>query len=401
MGNANAQKRARKNAKLERQLSKYRTSRLRRKNTRFKILYVTLLLILALGGYMVYDYMHDSMLKYEAAQTHALRAVLAQCADMFTSRDYGAWFECEDPSGFTLETERDYAQYADALLAGKTIEYYQVRSDDAELRRYQVTADRRAFAEFSLKRTGETVDCGIFKTVEYWALVPGSIDLNILTPKTYAIEVPETAEVYVNGARVGAEYITSSGILNAAAEYIPPDVPVDTRCVYTLTWSLDAPEFTALNANGAPLKLNAVSDSAYASEITYSDTELRPLHEQYAIDTVTSISRYLYYTNTREMNSLTKVLSYMQPDSEAEKRMRNLGKYGQDEVAKLSLEDMVTYNYAEYGDEVFSCTVKFNSVIQKLGNDYSLPTTYTLFYRKQANGEWKLYDYAQYDLTEE
>lgn len=389
----------RKEAKLERQMAKYSAKKLRQKNIRFRILYIVLALALGLGGYLVCDYMHDSMLKYEAAQAHALRAVLAEYGDMFVSRDYEAWFAHEDSSQFTLETARDYAEYADSLLKDKQIEYYQVRSDDAGLRKYQVTADERAFAEFALTKTGESADCGIFKSVEYWALAPDTMRLYLAAPQTYTAEIPETAQLYVNGARVGAEYITQSGITDNSAEYLPPDALANKRCVYTLTWALHAPEITAKAENGALIALNNTSPGAYEAQTVYADEELRPLHEEFAVNAVKTISQYLYYTNNK--NTLNRVLAYMEPDSKAEEAIRGIDYvFGQQKVDELNFENVATRNYTRYGNNAFSCVISLDCVIQKGRETSTQPTIYTMFFHK-LDDEWKLYSYAMYDLTAE
>lgn len=398
--------RSKKSIKLKRDLAKFTKKRLRRRNTRFWLLFLVLAILLGYGGYRVYSYMHTSLINYEAAQAHTLRAVVADAGELFTSRDYARWFEYEDKSLLSLEAESDFVEYAKATLDDTPIAYYQTRSDSpdahANSRKYVVTAGNRAIAEFSVRTSGDITDCGIFKAVEHWELDAQSIKVSLVEPREYTLKIPKTATLTLNGSPVPAEYIIEDDIRAYSHGYLPGDAPDQSMCVYRVEWAYLAPEFIATDINGAQIRLGMISENEYCAITTQADDDLRPQFEEQAVNMVKDLVRYIYYTGN--VPTQNNVLAHMEPNSPASDSVKNIDpKWGRAKSRSVAFDNIYTDNYMRYGDNAFSCVVRFETTIV-LDNNRDEPITesqaYTLFMHKTGIA-WKVYSYAMYDLTED
>ncbi len=371
-----------KKAKKNRLFRRYTKGKLIFRNIRFFLFYLILLAAIGYGFYKVYIYVDNSLTAYEKAQSSY---VAEDMASMFVEGRYDEIYNYEDASKLVMETKEDYVDYLKNLTEGTYITYKEVGTREQDVRKFSVTSNGKSFASFTIKKSGESVDCGLLGVVDLYEF--GSVSTDIIQPITYQVTIPDDAKLIVNDEEIGKDNIVKEGIETFASGHLPSGYPSYTLCTYRFTIALGIPEIEAFDVYGKKLALTETSQDVYEHIYTYVDDELKPLHEGYIIEVGESICKFM----TENCSKYT-LLKLLKENSPASKAINETDASWLTEAQEFKFRNVRTENYVQYSDELFSCELylDFDTVSRHVENSY--PYHIRFFVQKVGN-DWKVYDF--------
>ncbi len=371
-----------KKAKKNRLFRRYTKGKLIFRNIRFFLFYLILLAAIGFGFYKVYVYVDNSLTAYEKAQSSY---VAEDMASMFVEGRYDEIYNYEDASKLVMETKEDYVEYLKKLTEGTYITYKEVGTREQDERKFSVTSNGKTFASFTIKKSGESVDCGLLGVVDLYEF--GSVSTDVIQPITYQVTIPDDARLIVNDEEVGKDNVVKDGIETFASGHLPNGYPSYTLCTYRFTIALGIPEIEAFDVNGKKLELTETSQDVYEHIFTFMDDELKPIHEKYIVEVGESICKFM----TENCSKYT-LLKLLKDNSPASKAINETDASWLTEAQEYKFRNIRTENYVQYSDELFSCELylDFDTVSRRVENSY--PYHIRFFVQKVGN-EWKVYDF--------
>ncbi|MBR3928853.1 MAG: hypothetical protein IKJ65_07615 [Clostridia bacterium] len=372
-----------KKTKKNRLYRRYTKRKLLFRNIRFSILYLILLAAIGFGFYKVYSYIDQSLTAYESAQW---RYVAEDMAQMFVDRDFDKLYAYEDATKLDIETKDDYVHYLNSLTEGTYITYKEVGTREADERKFSVTSNGKSFASFSIKKSGESMDCGLLGVVDLYEF--GSVSTDVIQPITYQVTLPDYASLFVNGKAIGSDKIIESGIETFASGHLPDGYPSYTLSTYRFTAALGIPVIEAKDESGNVLVLTETSQDEFTYEFSFMDDELRPIHEKYVTEVAQKMCQFMTQKTSKD-----SVLRLMKKDSAAAKAINETNAMWLTEAKKHNFRNIRTENYFQYSDEIFSCELYLDyDIVAKNNAETSYPFHIRFFVQKVGN-DWKVYDF--------
>lgn len=371
-----------KKAKKNRLFRRYTKGKLIFRNIRFFLFYLILLTAIGFGFYKVYVYVDNSLTAYEKAQSSY---VAEDMASMFVEGRYDEIYNYEDASKLVMETKEDYVEYLKKLTEGTYITYKEVGTREQDERKFSVTSNGKTFASFTIKKSGESVDCGLLGVVDLYEF--GSVSTDVIQPITYQVTIPDDAKLIVNDEEVGKDNVVKDGIETFASGHLPNGYPSYTLCTYRFTIALGIPEIKAFDVNGKKLELTETSQDVYEHIFTFMDDELKPIHEKYIVEVGESICKFM----TENCSKYT-LLKLLKDNSPASKAINETDASWLTEAQEYKFRNIRTENYVQYSDELFSCELYLDFDTVSRGVENSYPYHIRFFVQKVGN-EWKVYDF--------
>ena len=372
-----------KKVKKNRLFRRYTKVKLTLRNIRFALFYLVFLAAIGFGFYKVYLYIDTCLVAYEKAQSSY---VAEEMASMFVEHRYDEIYAYEDASKLVMESKEDYVDYLTDLTAGTYITYKEVGTREPDVRKFKVSSNGKSFASFTIKKSGETSDCGLLGVVDLYEF--GTVTTDIIQPITYQVTIPDDCKLIVNDNEITKDNLVKSGIETFASGHLPSGYPSYTLCTYRFTIALGIPEIEAYDANGNKIALTETSQDVYEHVFTYADEELKPLYEKNIIEVGQKICLFM----TENCSKYT-VLKYMHDNSAAAKAINETDASWLTEADSYDFRNIRTENYVKYSDTVFSCELylDFDTVSRKVANSYPY---HIRFFVSKVGNEWKVYDFV-------
>ena len=327
-----------KKAKKNRLFRRYTKGKLIFRNIRFFLFYLILLAAIGFGFYKVYVYVDNSLTAYEKAQSSY---VAEDMASMFVEGRYDEIYNYEDASKLVMETKEDYVEYLKKLTEGTYITYKEVGTREQDERKFSVTSNGKTFASFTIKKSGESVDCGLLGVVDLYEF--GSVSTDVIQPITYQVTIPDDARLIVNDEEVGKDNVVKDGIETFASGHLPNGYPSYTLCTYRFTIALGIPDIEAFDVNGKKLELTETSQDVYEHIFTFMDDELKPIHEKYIVEVGESICKFM----TENCSKYT-LLKLLKDNSPASKAINETDASWLTEAQEYKFRNIRTENYVQY-----------------------------------------------------
>ncbi len=376
-------------APRRRKYTKYTRTHLKIRNLRFFIFWLVLVGLLVWALVRIHAYFDGCLRQLESIQ---YSYVADDMAKIFTEKRFDELFDYEqNKDAQYLESREDYIAYLTKLAGEAEIEYTQISSPNPREKRYMVTADGKAFAEFTLKETGEEYTYEMIPLIGYTdgdkIYAPGDIYIDTIHPVTYDYTVPDYATVTVNGQALDKSYLVGQPEDLFFADHLYKGVKGYQLVSYRFNCAMGEPEIAVTDAEGQSVPLEEVGQDSYRFVFLYNDEELKPTFENGAVEFVKQWCLYSTH-NTKRANVLEKVLA----GSSAESFIRNYESTWITSADTYAFRDVSTCNYAMLSDKLLTCEVSltYHTVSKRKENDYL--NRYRLYVVNTGNS-WKVYDF--------
>jgi len=393
--------------KKKRKYTRYTWGKLAARNTRFWILYIVLVVLLALGLKSIYDYFEVNLTEYEKNQ---YSYVADDMATIFTEKRFDELCVYEEnynkfadtaqnveniTTDVYIETTSDYTTYLKQLAGNAVIDYTRIASTNPSELRYLVTADGKAFAEFTLTRkldeNGEPMSYS-FEALPVLGYPlnadiydKGTISINLLNPATYDYAIPSDASIFVNGALLSDDYVVKTENL-FYTEHLPEGAETYYIKHYRFTCALPNTTIEVLDAEGNELKLTDCGNDTFKYEVPFVQalsSTFAPVAENFT----TYWCKYSTFNCT-----LNNVLSLTVKNSNAYNFINSYEKIWITKADRLEIRDLKSENFLQIWDDIVCCEVScvYHTLTSYKENDYPL---HMRLYLTLDNGAWKVYDF--------
>ena len=379
-----------KNAPKKHRYTRYTKSHLRHRNIRFWLVYLVFVALIVFGLIRTHQYFEQQLEGYEETYyTH----VAEEAFKIFSEKRYSELYKYETMTDANLEGEAEYVAYLEKTIGDREIAYTEVAPKAANERRFLVTVEDKAFAEFTLKKL-ENDEFRFFVipiTNSYpWGHEKyefGTIDIDSKNPLLYDYYVPSYATVSVNGRVLDESYVSGEDETFFFEGHLPTGVNGFTLRHYSFECALGEPTVTVTDQNGNTVPLRDEGEGIYRYEYGYSDDEYKDRFEAKAMDFLKTWCLYSSH-NTNKKN----VTELCIPGSRALKFINNYESYWITKADKQSFENERSWNYTMVDGQVAICDVACNYVTVTKGktNDYDM---HLRLYMYEHKGEWLVYDF--------
>ncbi len=215
-----------------------------------------------------------------------------------------------------------------------------------------------------------------------------SEDVVSLKKMDFSINVPEGYGIYINGVKLGNEYIEKKNVEISLLQYVPDkyvDKPVYDG--YKITVFGQLPDLKVKDLNGNDVKTIVNDQNAYAyfsapSSIAESLGEI-------VKDRAMMYSKYV--TADLTWYNLQKVLL---PDTAIYSTLKDLQTYWYTRHIRYEFKDVKLENMQQYADNLISCDISYNHIIYKTEKEiFTYPSDFT-FYLAKVNDIWYIMDFT-------
>lgn len=346
----------------------------------FYRIYFGLLLICAVALILGLNVLHGVMSEYE--QTRPVYCA-QEALELVQSRDWAAIYALDESArDLSGETAEQYAQYMEELTSGKSFTLKNVLSINDDERKYSVLADGEKFAELTLVPSGEVTE----HNFSYWKL--SKLETMAMTANEYFITVPADSTVQVSGRTLAQADAVQTAIPTEASGNLPDGITAPTLTKYAVKLSFGAPEFSVTDRHGNSQTVEQADDNNYSVSLSYDDDTLKAQCEESVVKWGRRIAAY----TTGDFSKSDLSSACINP-SPARTYIRNMENQWAASHSGVDFENINTYNYYQYSENCFSCTISFDYIVHYNQQDKSYPTLYTLYFYKQG-GNFKLYSFT-------
>ncbi|MBQ3668804.1 MAG: hypothetical protein II920_06225 [Clostridia bacterium] len=370
--------------------TRYTKAHLRHRNMRFWLFFLALAVLLVLGLMRVHAYFAEKLVEYEASYyTH----VADEAFKVFSEKRFDELYEYETMTDANLEGKSEYVKYLSEVVGDGEIEYTEIAPRKANEKRFLVTVDGKAFAEFSLKKLEN--DEFKFYVIPITNSYPwghelyefDTIDIDSKNPLLYDYYVPSYATVSVNGRELDESYISGEDETLFYDGHLPSGVNGFTITHYSFECALGEPEVKVSDAEGKAIALNDEGEGIYRFEYAYDDEVLKSQFEDKAMAFLKQWC--LYSTHNANKNSVTDLCI---PGSRAANFIKNYEQVWITKSDKQSFENASSRNYTMIDGQVLACDASVNYITVTKGKTNNYAMSMRLYFY-EYKGEWLLYDF--------
>lgn len=392
--------------KSKKKYTRYTKGHLIGRNIRFWIFWLILVGLIVWGLMTVHAYFDKCLVEYEAAQyTYVAEDFFNE---VFAKKDFAKLYEYENCDTEYMESKQDYINYLTVLTANKEITYTQIQPENSDEVRYVVSADDKAFGQFTLKKVYEQVEdpethemkeqvktysFEVIPLIGYTVGVDiyekGDIIMNTLHPVTYDYKIPSYAVITVNGKELGQEYIVSEETLFFEG-HMPKNATVRDNyhlVSYRFTCALGEPEIRVTDPEGNNIELAAKGQDTYEYEFVYQDEELKSKCEGKALEFMKAWC--LFSTHNGKKST---VLNMTVTGSKAYDFIDHYETTWITVADETEFGEYSSRHYVQLTDNVISCEfhIVYNTITKHKENTYE--TNCRLYFMRDGNN-WKVYDF--------
>ena len=385
-------------APKKRRYTRYTKAHLLHRNIRFWLFYLVLVALIVMSLISVHRYFDKQLVEYEETYyTH----VAEEAFKVFSEKRFSELYRYETMTDANLEGEKEYVAYLEKVVGDSEIAYTEVAPKNANEKRFLVTVDDKAFAEFTLNKL-ENDEFKFFVipiTNSYpWGHEKyefGTIEIDSKNPLVYDYYIPSYASISVNGRTLDESYVAGEDETFFFDCHLPNGVNGFTLRHYTFECALGEPLVTVTDGGGNPIPLKDEGEGIFRYEYAYSDEKYKDTYEQTALEFLKTWCLYSSHnTNKKNVTALciggSRALSFI----------NNYESYWITKADKQSFENERSWNYTMIDDKVLCCDVSCNYITVTKGKTNNYDMHLRLYLYKQ-NSEWKVYDFEMISDTSE
>lgn len=357
----------------------------------FAVLAAALVLIL-IGTVWLMGYLRE----YESAQpVYVARDV----AKLFEDGNFEALYAMDSAADQIAGGDRDfYVENMNDIARGKTVEWSEAFSAEADVRRYNVTLDGERFATFTLVPSGRRTRRGH----PLWTL--GSVVSNVAveatpeptpiapqpTPASVAVTqlwvtVPQGYTVTVDGATLSPDNADITEKPMYEEGFLPENVVNPTLVTYGYGAATQAPAVSAVDETGMAAMLTQTGENTWSCGLP-QNTGYQNQYTEAVLSLGEKIARY-----TSKDGSKDAILKYCAKDSPARNVFNNLSNQYATPHSEIAFQNEHAGEFYALSADCFTCRVTFDYMMKTRDGVKTDPTAYTFCIVVQE-GTGKLYN---------
>ncbi len=322
-------------------------------------------LVLIIFGAVFLRYTNKCLIRYEKAQPeNAMSDLLAEYEKMV--KDGSLADKIDIPASSEFDGQDVFTEkYMSAYDGVKEYTYEKNKSSYAsESPMYDIYADGNYVAKVTLASANEKTIFGLLRVMD-WKMEKIEPVFSTGT-HDYLISVPEGYKITVNGKEVSDSYKTGREYLNPdytnTAEYVTMPLTVE----YKITGLASIPEIKVYAADGTEAEYTLDESGNVTLEAGGVVSEMSQERKDEAYKMAKTWEDFLTNDLSGESHGLAEVRKYLIKDSYYWKMATDyaggpdINFISDHYLADLAYSDIVIDNYVVYGENCYSCHIKFN-----------------------------------------
>ncbi len=354
-----------------------RENKVKKPKSRFFKIYIGVLIfcgVLLIAAVIV---LNALLRDFESAQPkYVAEEVFAQ----YFTEDTGAIVRTIKSTATEFESEEMLKEYVDGAMSGGSLTYNEISNGLEAGKKYVVKSGGKSVFNFTLDLLDERSSFG-FKKYKFGEIQTPSGKVSV------KCAVPEGYSLYLNGVRVGPDYLTGEHRNIDNFEYLPDDIAAPKEAIYEIRGLFCEPEVTADNGKGKEARIEYLDDEGLFEVGLVYDEELEAEFTDYVIEAAEAYAAYMQ--NDSYFRAAAK---YLDPSSEIYELTRTTVTGFVIDHNGYSFENESASEFTRYDDNTFSCRVKLKHLLHKRGSDdYVEYLDLTLFLRRVGD-DWLIFD---------
>lgn len=351
----------------------------------FYTFYVLLILAFFLGLRQLTSPLEDWLVRYEASQPEK------KCQEVFDSLfsdpDWEALYTTAGIEDTLYEDGKSFAAYMEAKTEGKEISYIETSAGLSGDHKYIIRLDGEKIGTFTLTGGADTQT-----EIPQWEF--GELELFFTRTETVFVEKLPGYTVSINGIPLTEDH-TIRKVETTAEKYLPEGLHGYRLELQTISDLLVPPVVSVTDETGNPVTMNYDAQAKlYSLPVTIM--EISDHEKGYVKNTLETFAKYMI-----KATSLTQLRNCCVPNSEVYNTISDIDRWMQDYL-RYEISPITYSNYYRYSDSLFSVrTAMTNSVTRTDGSVKDYEMDYTLFFTKDAAGNWLLSDMTQVDISQQ
>ncbi len=354
----------------------------------FYTFYFMFILLFFVAVFIGLNWLRGWLTDYEAAQPTVKAEEVFQ--KVFADPDWAALYDAAGITDSEYEGREEYVAYMESRVADQALSYMETSAGLSDNRKYFVNLGSEKIASFTLVPGNEITSV---TDIPNWKL--GDVEVFYERSGSVRVQKMENHVACVNGVPLTDDH-TIQIATTKADEYLPAGTQGFRTCIQELTGLLGSPEITVFDEKGQPMEVIYDEETGMYVEQTEANT-MTSEQREVALNAVKTYALWMI----EEVTNRAKIAQYFDPSSDPYNTIVKLGVlWMQDHNGYEFTNESVT-NYARYSDDLFSAKVSLTlNVTRKDGSVKETPVVQTLFFEKQAKGNWLCFQMVAEDVSQ-
>lgn len=358
----------------------------------FYTLYFMFILVFFLATYIGLQWLQSWLIDYETAQpTVKSQQVFTQ---LFTDPDWDALYQAAGAQDSAYEGKEEYVAYMENKVGDAKLTYMETSAGLSGDKKYVVRLDNEKVATFTLvdkNAMGETTLENITELPD-WQL--GRVEVFFERENTYFINKLDGHTAYVNDVALTDEH-TIQIATTLAEKYLPSGATGAYMATQQITGLMALPTVTVVDDKGNPMEVTYDEATKTFTERTEANT-MSAEEEEVALNAAKAFCLWMIEEGNR-----ADIAKYYDASSQVYSEIIRTTELWMQNHNGYQFKDESVTNYARYTDDMFSVRVSMNLQVTRTdGTTKDYPYASSLFFRKVDNGDWKVFDRTNVDVSQ-
>ncbi|MBR6917337.1 MAG: hypothetical protein IKN38_04055 [Clostridia bacterium] len=346
-----------------------------RKLPLFYIIYFSVITVFIFALFFALQLIRVKLTEYEASRPyHYIDKIMEE---YFEPGDAETLIDVSGCQFSEFEKREDVVAFIEGFLDDDP-EYFSIASANSDELKYGIRSGELKFAEVVMAPTGERDDADY----DVWGLK--SVNLTVGGSAAVNITAPADDVIYLNGVKIGEEFITERTD-GERDPRLPEDIPPVTMVTYEVTSLIGEATVTAIDKYGVLVKDIKVTDKVFY-DVPYTYAEVTEEVESRALAAGEALAAYMQLDAP-----FGNIGQYVDPWSDLYTDLRTSDVRWANPHNGYGIENPSVTEYTIWSDTVYTCRVKFTHVLYRWDGNFENDFDTTFYYH--FNGySWLIYD---------
>ena len=351
----------------------------------FYTIYCLFIALFAGAMFFVMQWLNGWLVSYEASQPSYKRDEVFM--QLFDEPDWAALYDQIDIQDSQFEGKDAFVSYMSSKVAGQELTYMETSAGLSGDKKYYVKLGDEKIGSFTLTSTDNPAT-----GIPQWDL--GELELFYEYPNQVMVQTQNGHTVYINGIPLDDSYTIQIGS-TLAESYLPAGVHGMRIYTQKVTGLMAEPEVTVKDKDGNDVPVSYNQETG----MYVAQTSVNTIGEAEQKAALNAGRTYALYMIEKAYKG--DLARYFDSNSKIYKTITSMNLWMQSSSGHEFANESVT-GYCRYSDDLFSARVSLSlNVTRNNGTVKEYTVDSTLFFKKQAGGNWLCTEMTNVDVQQQ